>query len=408
MGHVAEIGARGDITCALREEGGVWCWGGGTGGDVETPPGHPSGYPETPDAHFKLRAIDLGGKKASRLWVGDRSCAKVGADVLCWDNLDTVAKVEPTFAGATSVSWPCAIVDGVGVCTDSNLTLEDPLAPSTGEVDAGTEDGATGDAIGDAAEGGADAGQDASPATQLVQVGVGAERCVRTKAGDVYCGVKNVLQKVIRVDHALDLQVGPLHACARLAPDKAASGHSFVRMLCWGDHRFGQITYERRCDIPVHSLPPLANGPIDACGESLPTEMYSGRGALRMAVGGFHTCAQNAQRIWCWGFNAFGQLGGPEAPRQSKHNEIQTGVSATSLRTWDEPLLVPGDAAGPMEATAVDAAEVHAIVAGRAHTCVIAGDNRVIRCFGQGRQAQLGCYDPDAPMIAAVPKCSTK
>ncbi len=85
------------------------------------------------------------------------------------------------------------------------------------------------------------------------------------------------------------------------------------------------------------------------------------RGAVQSLVAGSsHTCAISEGRVWCWGGNAFGQLGDGTTQDQSR----------------------------PIETVGLPAPPV-AMAAGAVHTCALMPDGGAY-CWGQNLQGQLG------------------
>jgi alpha-tubulin suppressor-like RCC1 family protein len=145
------------------------------------------------------------------------------------------------------------------------------------------------------------------------------------------------------------LAAGLYHACAIL-------DHGQVR--CWGASYYGELGYGNRKGIGDDETPGSV-GPVD---------LGSGRSAVAITGGGYHTCAiLDNGRVRCWGRAFEGQLG--------YGNQSLVGDNET-----------PGSV-GPVDLgqgrTAV------AITGGGFHTCAIL-DNGKVRCWGEGGQGPLG------------------
>jgi alpha-tubulin suppressor-like RCC1 family protein/Flp pilus assembly pilin Flp len=143
---------------------------------------------------------------------------------------------------------------------------------------------------------------------------------------------------------------GPLTGISQIA-----GGENYVCALisggvwCWGINSHGQL------------------GVNDTTARALPTQVKdaAGTGTLsgvsEIAVGSEHTCALISGNVWCWGYNAQGQLGN----------------SATFNNTTGVWLPVQAGITGAEH-----------IEAGDYHTCVIKTGN--IWCWGSTQRGQLG------------------
>ena len=155
---------------------------------------------------------------------------------------------------------------------------------------------------------------------------------------------------------AVNVAAAEYHTCAVL--DDAT-------LKCWGFGRNGQLGYgdgNRRGDGPGEM------------GNSLPTvDLGTGRTALQVTAGEFHTCALlDDMTVKCWGYGQFGQLG---------YGDLHSR----------------GDGPGEMgdELPAVDVGTGHTAVqvsAGRDHTCALL-DDATVKCWGKGNGGRLGYGD---------------
>jgi alpha-tubulin suppressor-like RCC1 family protein len=218
-----------------------------------------------------------------------------------------------------------------------------------------------------------------------------------------------------------DLAVGARHVCA--VRDDGT-------VWCWGDNSGGQLgdgTGET-------SAIPVATAPLRA------SEEGSVDGAVRIATGGWHTCAGTEGRVYCWGHARFGQLAltGREprfVPTVSRFADCSaldctydlaggTGHTCALVgRLEPEPPTPPGDGGSPaavddlvlsvacvgdnafgqlgdgststrsIVAAVADAPhDAVAVAAGFGHTCFV---DRLgaVSCFGLNTQGQLGTGD---------------
>ena len=115
---------------------------------------------------------------------------------------------------------------------------------------------------------------------------------------------------------------------------------------CWGSDYSGQLG-----DGGANTDQPI---PVPVSGFS--------SGVTAIAAGGDHTCAiADRGGVWCWGYNALGQVG-----------------DGSGVRIRSVPVAVPGLDSG-----------VTAIAAGRFFTCALT-DRGAVRCWGSDSDGQLG------------------
>jgi alpha-tubulin suppressor-like RCC1 family protein len=323
---VTRIAAGGATTCAVLTDGQVWCWGqnaegqsgqvevhsiAGTEGTIEIV------SPESVLTHWPSPVRGLEG--VTHIAVGGddehgHACALTGSGELwCWgDNRFHQAR-QPALEGAP---W----------ATPDRLELQ---SASVGKV-------------------------------LDVRVGVGRTCFIGTRAGDdggehkLWCWGDNTAQQTnpepgdvvgpddIELDAAVeDVVLGQEHTCA-LSADR--------KVRCWG------------------------NKDVFSCGgwaamEEVPLD---GLHAYAIAAGAHHTCATTDAGVYCWGSNAFGQVG--------------TAPSGTECVS---PTLV-----APLEGPLADGEHALEIAAGGQQTCVSwpSGD---VTCWGLDATGNL-------PGLAAV------
>jgi alpha-tubulin suppressor-like RCC1 family protein len=145
------------------------------------------------------------------------------------------------------------------------------------------------------------------------------------------------------------IAAGFYHACAILDQGQ---------VRCWGTSYEGALGYGNTNEIGDNETP----------GSVAPVNLGAGRTAVAITGGGRHTCAiLDNGRVRCWGRGSEGQLG--------YGNTNNVGDDET-----------PGSVA-PVNLGAGRTAV--AIAGGGYHTCAIL-DNGKVRCWGEGRQGQLG------------------
>lgn len=231
------------------------------------------------------------------------------------------------------------------------------------------------------------------------------------------------------------LALGERHSCARMA-----SGG----MKCWGGNSEGQLglgtteLHNRPVDVPgltdgvtsiaagIYHTCAVANGGLWCWGDNwagqvgddtrtsrLSPVWVSGLagGVVAAAGGDSHTCAVTADgSAWCWGSNAFGQLGNRSSALHLAP-AVASGLSANvvavtagalhacallesgAVRCWGNNRYGQlGDGSATDSLTPVDVAGlssgVTAIEAGAFHTCAIA--NGALKCWGANDTGQLG------------------
>lgn len=113
----------------------------------------------------------------------------------------------------------------------------------------------------------------------------------------------------------------------------------------------------------------------------LPVSSFDSASVVALAAGRAHVCAlarapgaPGADQVFCWGDNAFGQL----------------GVSSVRVSQADAPEKIASADLGLLAATATEAAETFVfLAAGDGHTCLLTSRQRVL-CFGDNGAGQLG------------------
>lgn len=149
------------------------------------------------------------------------------------------------------------------------------------------------------------------------------------------------------------LAAGDNHTCALLE-----SGS----VRCWGAGGYGQLGYGNRDNVGDSD-----DSPIDQ-------DVLIGGTVKQLAAGARHTCALlTAGGVRCWGDGSRGQLGyvdtdnigGNDNDTPEAHGLVNVG------------------------------GEVRQIVAGGAHTCALLEEDGTIRCWGKGRDGQLGYGDTE-------------
>ncbi|MDW8145466.1 MAG: carboxypeptidase regulatory-like domain-containing protein [Roseiflexaceae bacterium] len=136
------------------------------------------------------------------------------------------------------------------------------------------------------------------------------------------------------LSNAIAIAAGSGHTCA-LSSDGAA--------WCWGRNDYGE----------------LGDGSVTGK-RAVPAAVSGLHGIAMITAGGDHTCALSTNRtVWCWGENAYGQLG------DGTNTDRPVPVMVNGLNN------------------------VTGIAAGTDHTCAVLTDGTV-RCWGRNHSGQLG------------------
>jgi alpha-tubulin suppressor-like RCC1 family protein len=166
-------------------------------------------------------------------------------------------------------------------------------------------------------------------------------------------------------DNELPSSVGPvaLGTGRRAVAISATHNHTCAlldngRVRCWGDGANGRLGLGNITTIGDNEAP-ASVGPVN---------LGTGRRAIAIAAGAFHTCALlDTRRVRCWGYGGEGRLGYGNTTTIGD-NEVPASVGTVSL--------------GPGR-------HAVAVTAGGFHTCVVLDTGR-IRCWGENFNGQLG------------------
>jgi alpha-tubulin suppressor-like RCC1 family protein len=200
------------------------------------------------------------------------------------------------------------------------------------------------------------------PAAVVDELFARRHTCVSLTDDSLWCWGDNTGQKAIvrnpsptvivpaqamLITPAPQVGVGGTHTCVGMGMGTAPS--------CWGDNASGQLTG----DLP-------GPGPMVVGGGFEPSQI---------ALGQTHSCMSTAiGELYCWGSNAYGQLG------------IDPVV--TPMSTVPQTIAVTAGL----------------LVAGTQHTCILSGTD--VLCWGRNDQGQLGLgtnVDTFMPTVVAFP-----
>lgn len=307
-GHVFAALALGfSHSCALADGGKVWCWGFNTG---NKPIGFGGGA--LGDGTLQNRDAPVpvsGGHTFVELVAGSHhTCGLVASGaVYCWgDNYSgqigdgtegiNAYKTVPTRAqGGTfdtieaSGNYTCGLVGGRAYCWGSGYGTAPAAVPTGG----------------------------APPFASLF--GGGGGMCALTATGAAWCWGYDTYGQLGQGVDAWE----EFHAGSKI-PLPVHGGHTFERLdggsrhfcgittagptLCWGYNNFG----------------PLGQGSSDLDAHPEPEAVADHHTFTRLGLGAGHSCAADQGGIvWCWGYNAKGQLGtGEEGIETSRYVPI--------------------------------------------------------------------------------------
>jgi len=337
--EVVQISSGFNHTCAVTTEGGVKCWGEGTGGQL--------GDNSSVNRNFPVDVVGLTTGVTSVSAGNAHTCALTTAGaVKCWgtggagqlgnrtnNGSSTPVNVYGLGSGVTAIAAgsgnsACAVHNGVAKCwgdgaygkLGSNTSSSNEPIPVSGSL-----------------------------GTSVSSVALGTHHaCALTSAGAVWCwgygnqaqlGENDTRNTTFPVQAqgltsgVTAIDAGHLHTCA------IQNGQA----MCWGSNGEGQlgnpaVGAERRYPTAV---PGLASG------------------VTSIATGTFHTCAVHSGAAKCWGRNNVGQVG--DGTQVGKPN----------------PTPVTGLSSGIMS-----------IGAGN-QTCAMTSAGRV-KCWGEGQSGNLG------------------
>lgn len=297
-------------SCAVRDDGAVYCWGYGHNGQLGYGNGDNVGNNE---AVVEVAPVDV-GDAAEAVFVGPyTSCARtVGQDLVCWGShhgypgLGRLGDNEhPSSAGAVDVG---GVVIDMGFSSGNTCAVLDGGAVRCWGVASSALGYDLGEPIGD----------DESPASvpplelsgpAIAIDGGWSHMCALLEDGGVQCWGWNGKGQLgygnwdeigddeapasagtVKLgEPAVAITAGPDHSCA-----VTASG----ALYCWGDDDSGQLGYPGNQGFVGGEI-----DPVDAGAVALP-------GVANAVGGGYaHTCALLGDALHCWGAGWAGQLG---------------------------------------------------------------------------------------------------
>jgi cysteine-rich repeat protein len=308
-------------TCALLENGSVYCWGRNDSGQL--------GYGNTNnigDDHDLVGPVEV-GINVEQLVVGAyHTCVRTsGDDVRCW-GLGSLGRLGygngaqvgddevPSSVGDVNLGGGSAIHVTAGGAHTCAISLVASIY-CWGRSDLGQLGYGNTNNIGDnetpASVGAASIiPMGLGPFTKVTQISAGVvHTCAVFETGDALCWgdgllgqlgtsdtqpvgddeLPSTLPALEFPDEVVLISSGSAHSCALLAHNDA---------FCWGSNAFGQLGYGNLDHIGDDESA-AAGGPIDL-----------GTPPVQIDAGFFHTCAlTESNEVRCWGNNDAGQLG---------------------------------------------------------------------------------------------------
>ncbi|MFN2544687.1 MAG: RCC1 domain-containing protein [Actinomycetota bacterium] len=345
QGHIAVGGLH---TCAVLQGGAVQCWGGNDSGQLGNGTTTAATAPTTVSGIANATAVTAGNT---------HTCALIsGGTVKCW-GLDASGQLGDNTTGDPAQQQQWRTPRQVVASTASS-------APALTGVTAVAAGGFHTCAIY------TDTGT--SPAQQKVKCwgddGIG-------QLGDGTPGDKSQVPTLVPgLTNVLAVAAGEFHTCA-LYNDTSVSP-AVARVKCWGHNGFGQLGDGTKTDRPA---------PVSVAG--LPDPVADpNKAPVAITAGYGHSCVLlKDSTAWCWGQNAYGQLG----------HATNTTTDNQGVKTMDPsptPLAVQYDADPTPITNPQTLSGLVAISAGQFHTCALV--NAQVACWGQNGRGQLGT-DPD-------------
>nr|WP_300150898.1 hypothetical protein [Propionicimonas sp.] len=305
---VSQIAAGTGSSCAVLE-GAAYCWGdnsdGQLGNNSTTSSSVPTPVLATGVLADKTVTAVVPGMEATSNGEGQHTCAIADGGVYCWGN-----NSHGELGNGTTTNSRVPVTAG---------TLADVTAVASGYMHTCALTGGKVYCWGDNSRG---------------QIGDGS---TTTRTSPV------LVQGVLNGKTVTAIATGAAHTCA------VAAG----AVYCWGSNVSGQLGINSSGATTNSSVPVAA----------VATGVLGGQTVTAVAAGEAHTCVIASAKVYCWGYNASGQLG------NNTTTNTTVPVAVTSL-PWST-----GSA-------------LSSLTAGLYHTCVIAAGKAY--CWGEAGNHQLG------------------
>ena len=413
--------------CAVRADGKVWCWG--IQNDHNELGDHDDGH-ELPTTTVALP------RSAVQVAVGDyHSCALLdNGDVYCWGK-NTLGQIGYGPVIVESKAPTRALIDGVAEIRAGGW--DTCARKGNGEVWCWGDNGSGQVGIGSLEAGiGTPTKIEGLVATQI---SVGGDAACAIEAGHYRCwGVFRQLGLLDVTDGSrpqppsalggiVDISVGADGTCAT-----ATDGSAY----CWGNDEFGGLGndapfvsaqtpqrvaatglahvssgYEHTCAVQGNDITCWGRGSYGQLGDGrdlggIPQKLAL-TGMTEVGVGRGFACARSSTKLYCWGKNSDAQLANGGGDPQSTPLEISIPAQVTSLTVGAQHACVATATIGPRcwganysgelgvgdtdfkAGVVAPAIGSQLLVAGDGFTCGITSGGTV-RCWGRNDHGQLG------------------
>ena len=345
---VAAVSAGGSHSCALSVEGGLFCWGSNSSGQLGDGAGGGTG-----DASAVPVAV-TGLDSATAVAAGGAHTCALSAEggVTCWGQ-NTQGQLGA--ASGDSCQPPLLFLTTSVPCSTTPLDVVG-LASDVADVVTGGAHTCVLTTLGSVKCWGANFnGQLGAEATEVCGI-------ISTPCSTTPLDVDGLAEGVVAIT------AGTSHTCALMS----AGG-----VKCWGLNSSGQLgaLASDVCGAAACSFTPL-----NVCAEAVCTSDLADIAAI--AAGAAHTCALTAAGgVLCWGGNGNGQL----------------GQGTSDLIAHLAPGVVCADEACVSSLSGVAAIAAGGLTGSGGHTCVVATTGGIL-CWGSNFDGQLGdalsCTNP--------------
>jgi len=397
--NVQSISAGEFHTCAISNAA-TYCWGDNSGGKLG------NGNTTQQDQAVATLFSGLSTGAVAVTAGGRHSCQIMSSGIQCWGlNLYGELGNQTNSGAATANSTPLSVTGTVSATPTSGFALNRAItAMGTGNAHACAI--VNGNVLCWGMNGSGQVGD-----------GTQTDRAVPTAVKNFGTGY-----------NAIAVAGGMSHTCALLGTSVTVSGHT-SNVVCWGDNTYGQLgdgtNTSQLSPATVVQLTGLAqsiavgefhscaivSGAVECWGWNFAGQVgtattsttlttpvavtISGASGIEaIAAGAFHTCAvdSGSGKVYCWGSNSSGQLGGT----------IASGANFTST---------PQTAGIVNALTGSSSFATSMITAGAFHTCAMVTGNGTsstvqggswLECWGDNSFGQLGNCSTANPGIGVV------